>query len=499
MRVGELSRRTGVGVSTLRAWEQRFGLLEPERSPSGQRLYAEADVERVAAVSRLVAEGLTLSAAVNRVVAAGTGALSGGEGEAFLLQQVMQAADQGIWVSREGTTRYANRRMAELMGCSIDELMVRSVLDFVPPEEMELLVERGGLGREGHRQSYEMRLLRADGTSFLAEVRTTPLRDPAGAYKGAVAVVTDITDRSEAEAVARSRAALLDAIGEAVLAARPDGTIIYANPAAERIFGWSAAELLGQNGLELLAGPGAGGKASRIHAKLIAKMRHSEEVVLSRRDGTPFRAHLTGSPVVDDVGTLVGVIGVLRDDTERDGLLGRLRAQDQQAETVALLGAGVVRDVPRDRLLLEAVEAVRRVLQADDAALLELRPDGRGFAVRVTSPHRESVPDIPAGSHSLAGYTALAGKVVTVEDAELERRFDLASPAGVDIEIVAAIAAPVLGAKGVCGVLIASRRMPRRFNESAAHFMQSIANVAGVALQQPGEASSGRGSQQQRH
>jgi PAS domain S-box-containing protein len=396
----------------------------------------------------------------------------------------MQAADQGIWVSRDGRTRYANRRMAELMGCSIDELMVRSVLDFVPPEESESVKARGERGREGHRQHYEMRLLRADGTWFLAEIRTTPLRDPAGAYKGAVAVVTDITDRSEAEAVARFRAALLDAIGEAVIAARPDGTIIYANPAAEHMFGWSAAELLGQNGLELLAAPGGGADAAHIHAKLLAKTRHAGDLVLARRDGTPFAAHLTGSPVLDDEGVVVGVIGVLRDDTERDGLLGRLRAQDQQAETVALLGAGVVRDVPRDRLLVEAVEAARRVLQADDAALLELAPGGDEFIVRVASPNRGALPVIPAGSRSLAGYTALAGTVVTVEDARKDRRFDIAAPPGVDITIVSAVAAPVRGASGVCGVLIASRTMPHRFDRSAAHFMQSIANVAGVALQQ---------------
>ncbi|MDQ1697550.1 MAG: MerR family transcriptional regulator, light-induced transcriptional regulator, partial [Frankiaceae bacterium] len=55
MRVGELSRRTGVGVSTLRAWESRFHFLEPERSEAGHRMYAESDVERVNAVHRLVA------------------------------------------------------------------------------------------------------------------------------------------------------------------------------------------------------------------------------------------------------------------------------------------------------------------------------------------------------------------------------------------------------------------------------------------------------------
>ena len=47
VRIGELSKRTGVSPELLRAWERRYGLLRPERSDGGLRLYASADVERV--------------------------------------------------------------------------------------------------------------------------------------------------------------------------------------------------------------------------------------------------------------------------------------------------------------------------------------------------------------------------------------------------------------------------------------------------------------------
>jgi PAS domain S-box-containing protein len=485
MRVGELARQTGVGISTLRAWERRFGLLRPERTSSGQRLYTEADVERVAAVSRLVAEGLTLAAAAGRVAAAGTGVMSSGEGEAFLLHQVMHAADQGIWVSNEGRTRFANRRMGELMRCSIDELMVRSVLDFVDPELLETVKERGRLGREGHHQRYEIRLRRADGSSFLAEVSTTPLRDAAGAYKGAVAVISDVTDRSAAESEARFRTALLDAIGEAVLAARPDGTLVYANPAAEQLFGWRLAELLGQNGLELLAAPGGNAEAMDIHSRLVSKVAHSGEVTLSRRDGAAFSARMTGSPVLDDGGGLVGVIGVLSDNTERHRVEAEIRTYEQQADTVALFGARALRGTLADRavVLIEAVEAARRVLQGDRAALLEVVPDREALEVRVSSPHVANPPVIPSGSRSFAGYAALAGKVVFVEDATVDRRFDLPATPG-HPRLVSAIAAPVFGPAGVCGVLIVIRTVPQKFSPSAVHFMQSIANVIGFAQQQ---------------
>jgi PAS domain S-box-containing protein len=486
MRVGELSRRTGVGIATLRAWERRFGLLSPVRSDSGQRLYTDADVDRVVAVSRLVAEGLTVSAAASRIAAAGTGALAtvDGEADAFLLHQIVQAADQGIWVAREGRTRYVNRRMAELMRCSTDELMTRPVLDFTDPADADLISKHGQRGREGHRQRYDQRLIRPDGSTFVAEISTTPLWDPSGAYKGAVAVVSDVTNRRRDEADARFRAALLDAIGEAVLAALPDGTIVYVNPAAEALFGWRATELIGQNGLELLAAPGDTDSGTRIHAGLLAKTRHRGDVTLSRSDGSTFAAHLTGSAVVDDSGATIGVIGVLRDNTERDILQQQLHRERQQAETIGLLMARVLSDTSPDRqpVLAEVVEATRRVLQADDAALLELTPDADSFFVRVASPTRGTDVSIPVGSRSIAGYAALAGTVITVDNAAADRRFDVASPEGIDITIASAVAAPIPASQGICGVLIVSRADRDHFDASAAQFMRSAATVAAFAL-----------------
>ncbi|NJP46031.1 MerR family transcriptional regulator [Actinacidiphila epipremni] len=58
MRIGELARRSGVSVRSLRYYEEQ-GLLTSERSPSGQRHYAEGDVERVLFLQRLYTAGLS--------------------------------------------------------------------------------------------------------------------------------------------------------------------------------------------------------------------------------------------------------------------------------------------------------------------------------------------------------------------------------------------------------------------------------------------------------
>ena len=67
-RIGAVARRTGVAVTTLRAWETRYGLLTPQRTEGGHRLYGEDDVDRVLAVLRLTAQGWAVSAAARAVL-----------------------------------------------------------------------------------------------------------------------------------------------------------------------------------------------------------------------------------------------------------------------------------------------------------------------------------------------------------------------------------------------------------------------------------------------
>jgi len=66
VRIGELARRTGVSAELLRAWEQRYGLLRPERSSGGFRLYSQADEARVRRMTALIASGVSASEAAAR-------------------------------------------------------------------------------------------------------------------------------------------------------------------------------------------------------------------------------------------------------------------------------------------------------------------------------------------------------------------------------------------------------------------------------------------------
>jgi MerR family transcriptional regulator, light-induced transcriptional regulator len=79
--ISEVSRRTGIPVAGLRNWEQRYGLPRPQRSPSGQRRYTEADCDLLTEVLRRRTTGLSLSAAMAQATAStgdGAGEGSGG-------------------------------------------------------------------------------------------------------------------------------------------------------------------------------------------------------------------------------------------------------------------------------------------------------------------------------------------------------------------------------------------------------------------------------------
>ncbi|HEY9242387.1 MAG TPA: MerR family transcriptional regulator [Streptosporangiaceae bacterium] len=82
LRIGELSRRVGVSAALLRAWENRYGILRPVRSPGRYRLYSEADVGRIRRMQALLASGLSPAQAAHAVLseeAAQPASASGGD------------------------------------------------------------------------------------------------------------------------------------------------------------------------------------------------------------------------------------------------------------------------------------------------------------------------------------------------------------------------------------------------------------------------------------
>jgi DNA-binding transcriptional MerR regulator len=121
-RIGELSRRTDVAPELLRAWERRYGLLQPTRSSGGYRLYSEADVERVRAMQAHIAGGMAAAEAASAArVSAPTEPRHGSSGAAEL-RQALDAFDGA------GAHAVLDQALSEL---SVDAVLQQIVLPYL--------------------------------------------------------------------------------------------------------------------------------------------------------------------------------------------------------------------------------------------------------------------------------------------------------------------------------------------------------------------------------
>ncbi|HEX9862885.1 MAG TPA: PAS domain S-box protein [Candidatus Bathyarchaeia archaeon] len=130
-------------------------------------------------------------------------------------------------------------------------------------------------------------------------------------------VFRDITESKKISEKAYFQARLLNAVGQAIIATDMNGNIIYWNDAAEQLYGWPEAEVLGRNVVEVTPAEASKEQAAKILGKLMAGESWSGEFVAKRRDGTSFLAIVTDTPITNDKGEIIGIIGISTDISEQ--------------------------------------------------------------------------------------------------------------------------------------------------------------------------------------
>ena len=124
--------------------------------------------------------------------------------------------------------------------------------------------------------------------------------------------MVDMRDPSTQDERLRAHALLFDTRRQAVMATTPEGRIAYWNDAAESLYGWSEAEVLGRDIVEVTPAVLVRGDATDIMSALREGKRWSGEFLVKRRDGEEFRAYVQDFPVRDAAGELIGIIGLSR-------------------------------------------------------------------------------------------------------------------------------------------------------------------------------------------
>jgi diguanylate cyclase (GGDEF)-like protein/PAS domain S-box-containing protein len=283
----------------------------------------------------------------------------------------------------------------------------------------------------------------------------------------------------------RVQATTLEHVDAAVCAVDADGHITSLNPAAERMFGWPEADVLGRSPLEVVSAEPSE-RIEEARTALRETGRHAAPWKLRRRDGAVFDGHIHTVVVRDDDGVAIkGMVTVYQDLSERLRLIAQLERRAAQQSAVAALGERALEAEQPTVLIDRAVAMVRSTLEVELAAVFELVDDGRTLVLRAGAGFGEGVvgrATVPAGwADGQEGFTLIRREPVIVDDARRERRFVQAELVGRH-GAVSGVSVVVQGHAGVHAVLAAYSDRPAAFTPDDVTFLQSMANVLGDAL-----------------
>ena len=221
-------------------------------------------------------------------------------------------------------------------------------------------------GASVHEQ--EVIIERPDGSRVTVSVHIDPIRDKRGAVIGVVNFFHDISKRKQSERMTGHLAAIVDSSDDAIIGKNLDGVITSWNRGAERLFGYSPEEAIGQNILIIIPRD----RWSE-EQKLLAQLKRGErvdhfETVRLRKDGKSIDMSVTISPVKDAAGRVIGASKVGRDISERKQTEARLIEFHDHLEL--RVGERTTELQEKNRELLRQTDLIRdlsgRLLQVQD-------------------------------------------------------------------------------------------------------------------------------------
>lgn len=256
------------------------------------------------------------------------------------LKEAQQIAHLGDWVWEPGEDRITwSEEMFRIYGFAPGEIGLSYASFFActhPDDQARLQAAVDTALAGGEPLSIDYRIRKPDGAERTMHARGSVSFDAAGHPVRLIGIVQDVTERKRTEQTLRHFAAIVASTYEAIISATLDGTILSWNPAGERMFGYTADEVIGQQittrvSFDRMAE--INGYLQRIRAG--EKIAPFDTVGLAK-DGRQFDISMTIAPIHDEQGVLTGMLGLMRDISERKRMETELRTL---ANTDPLTGA----------------------------------------------------------------------------------------------------------------------------------------------------------------
>jgi PAS domain S-box-containing protein len=332
----------------------------------------------------------------------------------FYLASVVAAADDAIICNdRDGRITSWNAGAERMLGYKASEIIGRDIsLLFTPHGQREEAAAFVQIWNGEGAAIADRVLVHKSGRRVEVSMTMSPIRDAAGSCIGASKICRHLGARKEVEIAARHLSALIASSDDAIISKDVNGIVQSWNPAAERLFGYSAREMIGQSIRKIIPA-----ERQKEEDEVLAKIRAGIivdhfETQRQTKDGRLVDISLTVSPIRDSAGRIIGASKTARDvgDQRRAGvaalhlaalvqssedaiiskdLNGIVQSWNPAAERVfgyradEMIGQSITKMIPRERLDEEtyvlsriraglSVEHFETVRQAKDGGLVDI-------------------------------------------------------------------------------------------------------------------------------
>jgi two-component system sensor kinase FixL len=302
----------------------------------------------------------------------------------YLASIVESSLDAIIGVDLKGIVTAWNAAAERVFGYRADEIVGRSVTTLFPPDRRDselVLIQRVARGETVTH--YRSQRVRKDGAVLDVSLTLSPIRDANGVIIGASKIVDDVTEEllnerrmRRLEAHRDYLADLVESSNDAIVAGTLDGRIASWNKAAEKMFGYSAGEVVGLS-LSVLSPPDRRQEAEEMFQRLMTggEALHYE-TTLSRKDGTLMLTAVAASLVYTRTGEVRGASAIMRDITEERAAEERLAGLQAELihlsrwNTMGMMASTLAHELNQPlTAAVNYVRAARRLIDADGAEL----------------------------------------------------------------------------------------------------------------------------------